>query len=181
MIVPSKEGKYKEFHQERHIKTMNFILPHLNRGDKVLDLGPTNTLSDLMKEEGLEVTNTTTEVDLDLDYSIVENPEFEVMTAFEILEHVVSPFPLLRYSKAKKLFISVPLKLWFAEAYWNAKDPYDCHYHEFEPKQIRMLLEKAGWKIVKEEQWVSRVKQVGIRPILRRFTPRHYIAYCERV
>jgi len=92
----------------------------------------------------------------------------------------VSPFPLLYHSKAEKLFASIPLKLWFASAYWSQTDIYDRHYHEFEVKQFNMLLNKAGWKIVNSDKWVGKTNKVGIRPLLRKFTPRYYIVYCER-
>ena len=103
-----------------------------------------------------------------------------MVTAFEIFEHMVSPFPLLRAISAKKLVASVPLKLWFTNAYWNNNDPFDKHYHEFEPKQFDLLLNKAGWRIIKSEKWVSKTSQIGVRPLLRRFVPRYYIVYCER-
>ena len=35
-------------------------------------------------------------------------------TGFEILEHLVSPFPLLKNLNCKRLFVTVPLSLWFS-------------------------------------------------------------------
>jgi hypothetical protein len=83
--------------------------------------------------------------------------------------------------KANKLVASVPLKLWFASAYRSKTDLRDRHYHEFEDWQFDWLLEKAGWKIVKREKFTNPVKKIGFRPILRRFTPRYYLIYAERV
>ena len=137
-------------------------------------------MSSLLKEKGFEVTNTTIENDLDLDYDIVKQ-NFDVVTAFEILEHLVSPFPLLKSITAPKLIISIPMPLWFAKTYWNEDDPYDRHYHEFEPKQLEMVLNKAGWKIVKSKKWKAYDSKIGIRPILRRFTYKYFIVYCERI
>lgn len=148
--------------------------------DKILDLGPVNPFSDLLIEKGYHVENTPENVDLDLDYSLVTRDDFDVVTAFEIFEHLVSPFPLLRAIKAQRLVVSVPLRLWFADAYWNEDDPRDRHYHEFEPRQLDMLLDKAGWKIIKREKWIVPSKKIGIRPFLRNFTPRYYFVYCER-
>ena len=161
-------------------KTIRFLQNHYNENGLILDLGPPNPLSERMKAETFQVQNTPIGIDLDLDYSIVANPDFDLITAFEIFEHMVSPFPLLKSITAKKLIASVPLNLWFSDAYWNSKDPFDRHYHEFEPRQFDMLLEKSGWKIQASEKWVSRTYQIGFRPILRRFTPRYYIVYCER-
>ena len=61
-------------------------------------------------------------------------------------------------------------------------DDWDKHYHEFEVKQFQFLLEKAGWTIKAQELWTSPdPKKMGIRPLLRYFTPRYCIVYCERV
>ncbi|HLF63260.1 MAG TPA: hypothetical protein VI603_05895, partial [Saprospiraceae bacterium] len=54
------------------------------------------------------------------------------------------------------------------------------HYHEFEPRQFDMLLNKAGWNIVASEKWTSYDNKIGLRPLLRRFTNRYYIVYCTR-
>ncbi|MCW8980959.1 MAG: methyltransferase, partial [Altibacter sp.] len=51
---------------------------------------------------------------------------------------------------------------------------------EFEDWQFDWLLEKAGWTIKKREKFTNPVKKIGIRPILRRFTPRYYLVYAER-
>ena len=37
------------------------------------------------------------------------------------------------------------------KAYKSKTDPLDRHYHEFEPWQFDWLLEKSGWKIIKED------------------------------
>ena len=100
--------------------------------------------------------------------------------AFEIFEHLVSPFNVLQDIKAKKLVASVPLKLWFASAYRSKTDERDRHYHEFEDWQFDWLLEKAGWTIKERHKWTNPVKKIGLRPLLRLFTPRYYIVYAER-
>lgn len=174
------ESSYSIAAQTRFQKTIKFVNSCIEKSDNILDLGPFNPLSQIMTDNGYQVENTPDKLDLDFDFEIVKDKKYDVLTAFEILEHLVSPFPLLYGSGAKKLLASVPLKLWFADAYWNENDPYDRHYHEFEPKQFDMLLEKAGWKIIKSEKWVSTTKKIGFRPLLRKFTPRYYIVYCER-
>ena len=134
-----------------------------------------------MKKEGYQVINTKGE-NLDLNYDIVFNNDVECVTAFEIFEHMLAPFNLLRSIKAKKIIASVPLKLWFANAYWNKKNDWDKHYHEFEVKQFNFLLEKSGWKIIDSERWKPYKKiEFGIRPFLRMITDRYYIVYCERM
>lgn len=172
---------YSKTHDQRFQKTLRFMEGVISGSDKILDLGPENPFSKVMVEKGYHVENTPANTDLDLDFEMVKNSEFTVLTSFEVFEHMVSPFPLLKASGAKKLVASVPLKLWFANAYWNEKDPFDRHYHEFEPRQFDMLLEKAGWKVIKSEMWKSWSNSLGIRPLLRRFTYRYYIVYCERI
>tara|TARA_Y100001968_G_scaffold306591_1_gene323552 strand:+ start:404 stop:919 length:516 start_codon:yes stop_codon:yes gene_type:complete len=164
----------------RHRKTLQFLSKHCVPPMKVLDLGVVNQLSQLMANSGYLVSNTQGE-NLDLDQTAVLNKEIELVTAFEIFEHMLAPFNTLRAIKANKLIASVPLQLWFAEAYWNKEDDRDKHYHEFEIKQFDFLLEKSGWRIIDSETWKPYKKlKLGIRPFLRMITNRYYIVYCER-
>jgi hypothetical protein len=171
------EGK---FPIKRYKHTLRFLENTISKEHSILDLGVVNPFSELISKEGFNVTNTIGE-DLDIDTSSVQNNNFEVVTAFEIFEHLVSPFNVLNAIKAKKLVASVPLKLWFASAYRSKTDERDRHYHEFEDWQFDWLLEKAGWRIIKREKFTNPVKKFGFRPILRHFTPRYYLVYAERV
>ena len=145
----------------------------------IYDLGVENPLSILMKENGYKVYNTLGK-DLDIDYKIQLPKDVNIVTGFEILEHLVSPYPLLKNLKEKKLFVTVPLKLWFSKAYRNKNDIRDCHYHEFEDWQFDWLLKKSGWTIKKREYWRNPSNKIGFRPILRFFTKRYYAVYAER-
>lgn len=170
------EGK---FPTKRYKHTLRFLKNVISKEEKILDLGVPNPFSEILTQEGFDVTNTKGE-DLDLDTSVVKTEEFDVVTAFEIFEHLVSPFNVLKDIQAKKLVASVPLKLWFASAYKSKTDEWDRHYHEFEDWQFDWLLEKAGWRIVKREKFTNPIKKIGIRPILRRITPRYYLVYAVR-
>ena len=165
--------------KKRYKHTLKFLRQFVNKEEKILDLGVSNPFSELLQKDGYDVTNTKGE-DLDLDTNAVRTSEYDVVTAFEIFEHMVSPFNILQDIRAKKLVASVPLKLWFASAYRSKTDERDRHYHEFEDWQFDWLLEKSGWRIKKREKFTNPVKKVGIRPILRRFTPRYYLVYAER-
>ncbi len=171
------EGK---FPKKRYKHTLKFLKNFVSQDESILDLGVVNPFSEILTKEGYKVTNTAGE-DLDLDTSSVQTDNYDVVTAFEIFEHLVSPFNVINDIKAKKLVASVPLKLWFASAYRSKTDERDRHYHEFEDWQFDWLLEKAGWKIKKREKFTNPVRKVGIRPILRRFTPRYYLVYAERI
>ena len=167
------------FLRRRYAKTLDFMLKNAPPPLNVLDLGVKNIFASIMNENGYSVVNTSGE-DLDTDYQVVKGDEYDVVTAFEIFEHMVAPFNLLREIKADKLIASVPLHQFFAKAYWNEKDPWDRHYHEFESKQFDMLLDKSGWKIVASEKWTGPVRNFGFRPFLRLFVKRYYIVYCAR-
>jgi hypothetical protein len=171
---------YKEhFPHKRYQYTLDFLKTHVPESTSILDLGVENPFTKIMKDHGFIVENTKGE-DLDLDTSNIEKSEAEVVTAFEIFEHLLSPFTVLKSIKAKKLVASIPMRLWFSPAYQSKTDKWDRHYHEFEDWQFDWLLEKTGWKIKARAKWTNPTNKIGIRPILRRFTPRYYIIYAER-
>jgi hypothetical protein len=158
---------------------MDFLQSVLPAPATLLDLGVRNELSEIMESYGYKVINTEGE-DLDTDLDLVKNAEVDAVTAFEIFEHLVSPFNVIAAIPCKKLIATVPLNLWFARAYRSDTDPWDRHYHEFEDWQFDWVLEKAGWEIRKTEKWTSPVPTVGLRPLLRKFTPRYYAVYAEK-
>lgn len=170
----------KTYPNKRFKLTLEFLKKHISTSEAILDLGVKNPFSEIMISEGYTVKNTKGE-DLDEDHSAIENSSADVVTAFEIFEHLLSPYELLKSLKVEKLVISVPLRLWFASAYRSKTDKWDRHYHEFEDWQLDWLLEKTGWKIIDRQQWTNPVKKYGIRPLLRRFTNRYYIVYAERI
>jgi hypothetical protein len=164
----------------RYENTLSFIQKHLPTERKVLDLGVTNPFSDILKEKGYVVYNTQGE-DLDLQPVIVRQFEgIEFTTALEICEHLINPMGVLSQLPCDKLIASVPLSLWFAKAYRSKTDKWDRHFHEFEDWQFDWLLEKSGWKVIASEKWTAPTRQFGIRPFLRKITPRYYILYAER-
>ncbi|MDG4716883.1 methyltransferase [Winogradskyella marincola] len=170
----------KTYPNKRFKLTLQFLQKHISTSETILDLGVKNPFSEVMVSEGYTVENTKGE-DLDEDRSTIENSSAKVVTAFEIFEHLLSPYEVLKSIKTEKLVISVPLRLWFASAYRSKTDKWDRHYHEFEDWQLDWLLEKTGWKIIDRQQWTNPVKKIGIRPLLRHFTNRYYIIYAERI
>ncbi|MDB2462872.1 class I SAM-dependent methyltransferase [Algibacter sp.] len=170
----------KTFPNKRFKHTIEFLEKHVNNSQSILDLGVANPFSKIMQQHEFSVENTKGE-DLDINTSTIENSKADVVTAFEIFEHLLSPFTVLKSIQSDKLVASIPLKLWFSSAYRSKTDMLDRHYHEFEDWQFDWLLEKAGWKIIDSKKWTNPTKKIGIRPILRWFTPRYYIVYAERV
>lgn len=167
------------FPNKRYKHTLHFLKEVVGTEERILDLGVRNPFVAYMEREGYNVQNTTGE-DLDLDTTAVKNADADVITAFEIFEHLLSPFTVLQDIKANKIVASVPLKLWFSPAYRSKTDMWDRHYHEFEDWQFDWLFEKAGWEIQKREKFTNPVKKVGLRPLLRLFTPRYYLIYATR-
>jgi hypothetical protein len=170
----------KTFPNKRFRHTLEFLQKHISASEKILDLGVENPFSDIMKSAGFSVTNTTGE-DLDENQDALKNSNATVVTAFEIFEHLLNPYTVLKQIQSDKLLISIPMRLWFSPAYRSKTDMWDRHYHEFEDWQLDWLLEKTGWKIVAREKWTNPVKQFGIRPLLRKFTNRYYIVYAEKI
>jgi len=167
--------------ERRFNHTIDFLNSYAEKSFSILDLGIESELSRFLVSRGYQITNTTGE-DLDLEPDIASRyGEFDMVTAFEILEHLVSPFVLLKNLPAKRLIATVPLRLWFSKAYRNNNDPRDRHFHEFEDWQFDWLLEKSGWTVIKTDKWVSRINRIGIRPMLRTITPRYYAVYAERL
>lgn len=132
-----------------------------------------------MRREGYHVYNTKGE-DLDEYPQIVKDYKVDAVTSFEVFEHLLNPYEVLKAIDAPKLITSVPLNLWFAKAYRSNTDMWDRHYHEFEDWQFDWLLEKTDWKIKQKVKWIGPTNKIGFRPLLRKFIPRFYIVYAER-
>lgn len=171
--------EYASRHIPRFSKTLTFVKKHLQPGSHILDLGVDNPFAQWMRNEGYEVSNTSG-ADLDENIEEVLLPDHDAVTAFELFEHLLNPYPLLKNIQAPMLIATVPLRLWFSPAYRSKSDPLDRHFHEFEDWQFDWLLEKTGWKIIDREYWISPVGITGIRPLLRNFTPRHYAVCAKR-
>ncbi len=170
----------KTFPNKRFRYTLDFLKKHISTSEIILDLGVPNPFSKIMTDNGYRVINTIGE-DIDVDQTALKIEEYDVVTAFEIFEHLLNPYTVLKEIKSKKLLISIPLRLWFSPAYRSKTDMWDRHYHEFEDWQLDWLLEKTGWKIIDREKFTHPVKKIGFRPLLRLFTPRYYIVYAEKV
>ena len=168
------------FPKKRYRKTLDFFKRFISKDENILDLGVKNPLSEILIKEGYKITNTNGE-DLDFTRSCIHTNEYSVISAFQIFEHMLNPFQLLNEIKSDKLICSIPLRLWFANAYRNPQDIRDNHYHEFETWQFKMLLKKTGWNVVTEEKFTNPVSKIGFRPILRLFTPRYLLIYAEKI
>lgn len=164
--------------QRRYRLTLRFMERTLPPPADILDLGEPNPLGMQLEQRGYRVRNT--DFDLDRTPEKLSGLHAEVVTAFEILEHLLNPLGVLEQLRSERLFASVPLRLWFSSAYRNPNDPRDRHFHEFEEWQFDWLLDHAGWEIIRREKWTNPVRKAGIRPLLRLFTPRWYVVEAVR-
>ena len=170
---------YNKLPIKRYKHTIEFLQKNIPAPAVILDLGVRNPFTEIMEKHGYTVYNTNGE-DLDLMPELVKKHKVDVVTAFEIFEHLLAPFNVLNAIEATKIITTVPLRLWFKSAYRSKTDMWDRHYHEFEDWQYDWLLEKSGWEIEDTEKWTSPINQIGFRPILRRFTPRYYAVYAKK-
>jgi hypothetical protein len=87
----------------------------------------------------------------DLDRADVSDlPVADCATAFEVVEHLVEPQPMLRTLPARRLFASVPNQ---------AALPYDptlhvFHHRHYDRRQFEELLSECGWTVV---EWYGQV------------------------
>jgi len=180
----------------RYKFTLAFLEKHIPKGSTLFDIGTMNGLGNFIRRNGYEVTNTQGE-DFDSgqgreklygyypcmekEFYRPENIEFDAVTCFEVLEHLVDPMCFLKALPGTKLVASVPLRLWFAKAYRSKTNPAGFHYHEFENCQFDMLLEKSGWTILDRESHTAPTFKLGFRSVLRWVTKRYYLIYAERL
>jgi hypothetical protein len=168
----------------RYKLTITFLEKYIPEDSNILDLGTENGLGNYMKAKGYKVENTNGE-DFDVDYRLIDRyyltTMIDVVTAFEIFEHLMNPLAVAIKIPSNKLMASIPLRLWFAKSFKNKTNPAGWHFHEFERWQFDWMLEKAGWKIIARETHTSPTFRLGFRSILRWITPRIYLVYAERI
>jgi hypothetical protein len=80
---------------KRYQNTLNFLKSVLPAPATILDLGVRNPFTEIMEQNGYTVYNTSGE-DLDELPEIVKNYNVDAVTAFEIFEHLLSPYAVLK-------------------------------------------------------------------------------------
>ena len=91
-------------HQKRYNKTLAFMEQHLEQGSSLLDLGIENPFTPQLKAAGYQVENTQGE-NLDDDYLGYAKKEVDCVTAFEIFEHMLAPYNILKTIKSQEVEI----------------------------------------------------------------------------
>jgi len=82
--------------------------------------------------------------------------EFDVVGAFDVLEHIVEDRQvLMQMSKALKprgtMLITVPQHSWL----WSPIDDYACHVRRYSAKELHEKVEGAGFEILRTTSFVS--------------------------
>ena len=75
------------FPHKRYKITLEFLKKNIDSSEKILDLGVSNPFSEIMKQSGYDVSNTQGE-DLDINFKSILQSDANVVTAFEIFEHL---------------------------------------------------------------------------------------------
>ena len=165
---------------QRYRKTIKLVRRFIPKGSAIYDMGHWSELGLKICGQGYDVTTNDLTKDLDTDQLdvMIKSSYVDVTTSFEVLEHLVNPYGVLKSVMTKNILITVPLKVWFSNAYWG-KHENDRHYHEFEERQFFMLLKKSGWEVVESGKWYVQ-RGIGIRPFLRLFFPSYLWVYCEK-
>ena len=150
-------------------------------GDDLLlyDLGCRTEMSRLMAKKYF-VLNNITDIDFDVDQDEITelSDDTQVTTSFEVFEHLLNPYAVLKAIKSEELLCSVPLRVWFSRAYWRS-DKRDRHFHEFERRQFLWLLDATGWDVLDSGVWYIG-QGIGIRPFLRLFFPSYFWVHAKR-
>ena len=143
------------------------------------DLGKKTELSELMSNTH-SVLNNITDVDFDVNQEEISaiSKRVRLTTSFEVFEHLLNPYSVLKAIKSDELLCTVPLNVWFSKAYWR-KDKRDRHFHEFEKRQFLWLLDATGWDVIDSGVWYIR-HGIGIRPFLRLFFPSYLWVHAKR-
>ncbi|WP_153147564.1 class I SAM-dependent methyltransferase [Dechloromonas sp. H13] len=82
--------------------------------------------------------------------------EFDVIGAFDVLEHIDDDVTVLREVRAALkekgfLFITVPQHAWL----WSPVDEYACHVRRYSASELHSKLESVGFEIVRSTSFVS--------------------------
>jgi SAM-dependent methyltransferase len=82
--------------------------------------------------------------------------EFDVIGAFDVLEHIEDDVTVLREVRAALkangfLFITVPQHGWL----WSPVDDYACHVRRYSASELHTKLESVGFEIVRSTSFVS--------------------------
>jgi hypothetical protein len=156
-------------HQLRWDRTISFLrgvpvsVPPPSAG---LDIGDRTPMTARLEELfGCRFDSTSA----DLDVGTLEG-SYQVVTAFEVLEHLYNPLHLLLEARkvldreaASRLFVSTPA---WKPSILQSPD----HFHEMTRRSLESLIDRAGFRVVRRDEFRIRPFRfclTGLRPMLR--------------
>jgi SAM-dependent methyltransferase len=156
--------------------SLNFMKGSLNKdlsNLKFADVGAKNKKSDFISANlNIVITQLIAE-DFNFDDLVPDNgvEKFDVITCFEVIEHLQNPLFLMKQMTEKLkaggiIFLSTPSR---PRMFWP-----DYHFNEMNDKQLdKWIFSQAGMKIVKKDRLKIHLPMItyftGIRPFMRLF------------
>ena len=176
MISPYRNSINLDYKNTQHVqirwqKTLAFMNNDVDV-KSALDIGDRSPCTDQL-ESFYNCDFENTKIDLDTGQL---TGEYDLITAFEIIEHLFNPLHFLMEIRSVltengSLYLSTPQgKPYFL---WS-----DDHFHEMGFSRLQSLLEYAGFRIIRMEK--IRIQPfsfyfTGIRPILRFIFEKHLL------
>ena len=143
--------------------------------EKTLDIGQPNYAG-----RALGVMHNTLATDFNF-VILAPEKDYDAVLCFEVIEHVMNPFDMLRAIRGflrpgGKLYLSTPVMFpWY-------QGPH--HFTEYKVKNFRVMLEYAGFKILRSEitkPWPWWFMFWGFRPFFRVMFHRTQLYECEKI
>ncbi len=150
-----------------------FLKDKVKISGKWYDAGSgTNKLRDLLEEQ-FQIHPLVLDIDLDMEPLPFEDNSIDVVTNFELIEHLMNPLFFMReihrvLKPNGSLYITTPDSYCaYHKIEHLIERKYRAHFHEFIKTDLEWLLEKAGFKSFSIERFArqNRSKYMKIKPI----------------
>jgi SAM-dependent methyltransferase len=174
----NSQGSLDSF-RDRNRQIMRFMSDLDLKGD-ILDIGERNYFTNILEDRfDVKIDNTIGDLDIEL---LTAQPRYDFIICSHVLEHLFNPLFCLEMIKRRmkpdsKLIIATPIKPNFLP--WGRG-----HFHEFDQYRFKKLIERAGFKIIRFEQFSTyhfwNLKcYCGLRPFIRLFFKEQGYCICE--